>query len=57
LDVQEHNVWLQIFDQLDGFQPVAAGGQDLDVGELLEQVRQFLARQLFIVDQNGGGCW
>ncbi len=54
LDVQENDVRLQVFDELDRLQTIAAGSQDLDVGKLLEQVGQFLAGQLFVVNQNGG---
>ncbi len=50
LDVEEDDVGLVLFDELDGFNAVGAFGEDFDVADGLEQVLQLFAGQLLIVD-------
>ncbi len=53
LHVEEHEVRLPLADRLHGLEAVAALTDDLDVGFVLEPVAHPLARQRFIVDDQG----
>ena len=49
LHVEKNQVRLQVFDQLHGFESVGGGGDNFDVGELLQLIGQFVGGELFIV--------
>src|SRR5437016_811333 len=53
LDVEEYEVGGMLLDEIDGVDPVAALADDVDFGKTLEQVGQFFAGGLFVVDDNG----
>ncbi|MGH9521153.1 MAG: hypothetical protein ACRD3E_01325 [Terriglobales bacterium] len=41
-------------DQVDGFQPVLALGDDVDIADLLQQEDKLIARQLLVINDNRG---
>jgi hypothetical protein len=53
LNVEKNEVGIVFADEADGFQTVLALRDDIDIG-VLEQVGKFVARQLFVVDDDGG---
>src|SRR5208283_3912735 len=54
LDVEKHQIRIVLADQADGFQAVLALRDYVDVVQVLEQVGEFVARQLFVVDDDRG---
>src|SRR6185503_9216808 len=50
LDVEEHEIGLELSDCADGARPVAAAADDLDVALLRERQRDSLARERLVVD-------
>ena len=54
LDVEEDQVGVVFFDEVDGVEAVFALGEELDFGEGFEEEGQFFAGGLFVVDDDGG---
>jgi len=58
LDVEEDEVGIVLFDEVDGVETVFALGQELDFGERLEEEGEFFAGGFFVVNDDGGdGHW
>ena len=53
LDVEEYQVGGMLLDEIDGVDAVAALADDVDFGKPLEQIGQFFAGGLLVVDDNG----
>ncbi len=56
LHIQKYDIRLEVFDQLDRFQPISSRGQQFHVGKFLQQIREFFARKLLVVDQYRRDC-
>ncbi len=54
LHVEEHEVGLEVGNQLYRLQAIGRRGDHLDVGKFLQQIRQFVGSQLFVVRQDCG---
>ena len=61
LDVEKHEIGLELPDQIDGLQPVLGGSNYFDFREILEQIGQFFEREFFVIDHDGcdarRACW
>ena len=53
LDVEEDEVGVVFFDEVDGFEAVFALADEGDFGESFEEEGEFFARGLFVVDDDG----
>ena len=60
LDVEEDEVGVVLFDEVDGVETVFALGEEMDFGEGFEEEGEFFAGRLLVVDDDGGdghGWW
>ena len=54
LHVEKKQVGIVLADEVDGFKAVFALRDDVDIAGILEQIGKFVARELFIIDDDGG---
>ena len=54
LDVEEDEIGVVLLNELDGLNAVAALGEDIDAADLVEEVAELFASELFVVDDEGG---
>jgi len=54
LDVEKNEIGIVFLDQADGFEAVLALGDDVNISGVFEQVGEFVACQLFVVDDDDG---
>jgi len=53
LDVEENEIGIVFLDEIDGVEAVFALGQKIDFRKTLEEEREFIARGLFVIDDDG----
>ena len=54
LHVEKDQVRLQVFDQLHGLEAVGGGGDNFDIGKLLQLIGELFGGELLIVHQDRG---
>ena len=56
LYIQKHQLRLQFLDQFDGLQTVGTGCNYFNFREILEEIGEFVAGKLFIINDNCSDC-